>query len=192
MRARDNPFRSERVLSLRYRLERGSWDELLRRFEALGRRAAIVGPQGSGKTTLLEDFAPRLRERGYGVRDLRLDEEAPRFAPGFLDALFGSVGPRDVILLDGAEQLGWLAWTSFARRSRSAGGLLVTGHQPGRLTTLLETRTSPELLEGLVDQILGDRSGDVRPLLQPLFEKHGGNLRDALRSLYDHYAVGRG
>jgi polynucleotide 5'-kinase involved in rRNA processing len=73
VRARDNPFRTERVLRVRFRLPSGTWDDLLARFEALGRRAAIVGPQGSGKTTLLEDLAPRLRARGYSIRELRLD-----------------------------------------------------------------------------------------------------------------------
>jgi hypothetical protein len=190
VRARDNPFRTERVLTLRYRLQSGSWDDLLARFDALGRRAAIVGPQGSGKTTLLEDLAPRLRVRGWSIRELRLNTESPRFEEGFLDAFFASLGARDMILFDGAEQLSRPAWSRFERRSRGAGGLLVTLHRPGRLPTLLETRTSPELLDGLVGQILGERADDVRSLTPRLYEKHGGNLREALRELYDHYAVG--
>jgi energy-coupling factor transporter ATP-binding protein EcfA2 len=189
VRARDNPFRSDRVLSLRYRLETGTWKELLARFDALGRRAAIVGPEGSGKTTLLEDLAPLFRERGCRVRDLRLDRETPSFQDTFLREFSASLGPRDVILFDGAEQLGRRAWAHFERRSRVAGGLLATLHRPGRLPTLLETRTSPELLEGLVGQILGDRLDGVRSLTSRLYERHGGNLREALRELYDHYAA---
>jgi len=191
MRARDNPFRSDRLLSVRYQLQGGSWETLFARFETLGRRAAIVGPQGSGKTTLLEDLSSRFRERGYVIRALRLDAETPRFDEAFLEDFFPSLGPRDLILFDGAEQLSWLAWTRFERRSRAAGGQLVTLHQPGRLRTLIETRTSPELLDGLVGQILGDRAGDVRPLTRGLFEKHGGNLREALRELYDHFSGAR-
>jgi hypothetical protein len=189
MRARDNPFRSDRVLSVRYRLQSGTWKDLLARFEALGRRAAIVGPQGSGKTTLLEDLAPHFRGKGDSVRDLRLDTETPCFEEKFLDDFFASLTPRSVILLDGAEQLGPMAWSRFERRCRGAGGLLVTLHRAGRLPTLLETRTSPELLESLVRQILGDRVGEVRSLTPRLYEKHEGNLREALRELYDHYAA---
>lgn len=188
MRARENPFRSDRLLSLRYRLQQGTWEGLLARFESLGRRAAIVGPNGTGKTTLLEDLAPRFLERGWRVRELRLDEETPDYDPAVLEALT----PRDVILFDGAEQLGRFAWSSFERRSRGAGGLLITVHRPGRLPTLLETRTSPELLAGLVDQILGDSSEEVRPLAPGLFSKHRGNLREALRDLYDRFAMGDG
>jgi hypothetical protein len=189
VRARENPFRSDRILAVRYRLAGGTLDGLLDHFDARGRRAAIVGPHGSGKTTLLEDLAPRLRARGFAVRELRLDTEQPRFERGFLDGFFASLGGRDVILFDGAEQLGWLDWLRFARRSRAAGGLIVTTHRPGRLPTLIETSTSPELLDGLVDEILGARSAEVRPLTPRLFEKHRGNLREALRELYDRYAV---
>lgn len=181
MRARDNPFRSERVLQVRYRLPSGTWECLLDRFDALGRRAAIVGPKGHGKTTLLEDLEPRLRARGFGVRTLRLDEESPRFEPDVL----ASVGARDVILLDGAEQLGWLAWSRFERRARAAAGLLITSHRAGRLPTLLEASTTPELLEGIVEEILGDRSPELRARTRELYEKHEGNLREALRELYD-------
>jgi GTPase SAR1 family protein len=189
MRARDNPFRSDRVLAVRYRLESGTWEELLARFDALGRRAAIVGPQGSGKTTLLEDLASHFRERGYTVRNLRLDMETPRFEETFLRGFFASLGPRDVILFDGAEQLGRMAWARFDRRSRAAGGLVVTLHRPGRLAPLLKTRTSPELLHLLIRQLLGDRFGELLPLPAGLYERHEGNLREALRELYDHYAA---
>jgi hypothetical protein len=192
MRARDNPFRTECVLRVRYRLASGTWDGLLDRLDALGRRAAIVGPQGSGKTTLLEDLAPRLRARGFEARDVRLDTEMPRFEPGFLDRFFASLGPRDVILFDGAEQLGWFAWSRFERRSRAAAGLVVTGHRPGLLPTLIDTSTTPELLDDLVEEILGERSPEVRSRTPALFEKHGGNLREALRELYDHFAATTG
>ncbi|HZE98456.1 MAG TPA: hypothetical protein VE981_15595 [Planctomycetota bacterium] len=189
MRARDNPFRSERVLSVRYRPPAGGWDALLARFEALGRRAAIAGPHGSGKTTLLEDLAPRFRAQGHVVRELRLDTDAPRFDPEFLETFVALLSPRDLILLDGAEQMGPLAWFAFRRRTRTAAGLLITVHRPGRLPTLLETRTSPELLACLVEEILGSRGKDLRPGIPALYEKHRGNLREALRELYEDYAA---
>jgi hypothetical protein len=110
------------------------------------------------------------------------------FAPGFLDGFFASLGARDVILFDGAEQLGRIGWARFERRARAAGGLVVTSHRAGLLPSLVETSTTPELLDRLVEQILGDRASEVRPLTPLLFAKHGGNLRDAMRELYDHYA----
>lgn len=184
MRARDNPFRTERVLKVRYRLP-GGWDGFLATLDALGGRGAIVGPQGSGKTTLLEDLAATLRGRGAAVRELRLDLDAPRFDPETLQSIFAA---REFLLLDGAEQMSRGEWSRFERGTRSAAGLVVTSHRPGLLPTLIETSTSPALLESLVEEILGERSADVRALVPGLFEKHGGNLREALRELYDHYA----
>ena len=187
MRARDNPFRSERIQSLRYRFLDGAWDGLWTRLESLGFRAAIVGPQGSGKTTLLEELATRLRASGREIRELRLDTETPRFDPKFLEELFASLGPRDVILFDGAEQLTRFEWGRF--KHRAAGGLVVTSHRPGLLPTVLQTATTPELLEGLVSEILGDRAAEMRDRLPGLYERHAGNLREALRELYDACAA---
>src|SRR6185436_6072846 len=100
----------------------------------------------------------------FEVRELRLDTETPAFAPGFLDGFFASLGPRDLILFDGAEQMGWFAWSRFERRSRAAGGLVITSHRPGMLPTLLETSTTSDLLDDLVEEILGRRSPELRSM----------------------------
>jgi hypothetical protein len=189
VRARDNPFRTEQVLKVRYRVPGGSWDGFLSRLDALGRRAAIVGPQGSGKTTLLEDLAPRLRGRGFAVHELRLDLDAARFEPAALERFLAGLGANDFILFDGAEQLSREDWARFERRTRAAAGLVVTSHRPGLLPALLETSTTPALLESLVVEILGGQADEVRSLVPDLFRKHDGNLREALRDLYDHYAA---
>lgn len=183
MRACDNPFRTSRILSVRYRFLEGGWDDLLGRLAALGHRAAIVGPKGRGKTTLLEDLAPRLSERGFTPHPLRLDEESPRFEPGFLSRFCAGLGPRDAVLLDGAEQMGRWAWMRFRWGTRRAGALVVTAHRPGLLPTLIECRTTPALLEGIARELAGDGidGGDV-------FTRHGGDLRLALRELYDSNA----
>jgi len=186
MIARENPFRSERVLAVRYRLPEAGRAALLDRFEALGRRAALVGPQGAGKTTLLEDLASVIRRRGYLVRSVQLDDE-----PGFFDArtyssFFAALDPGTVVLLDSAEKLGNRRWREFERESRRASGLLVTAHSPGLLPTLRECRTTPELLHDLVRELVGPQA-ETLPLAR-LFERHQGNLREVLRSLYDLYA----
>ena len=78
MKAHENPFRTGQVLGVRYQLAGLSWRGLLDRCEALGYRAAIIGPHGAGKTTLLEDLAPGLRNRGFTPVSLRLDAERRR------------------------------------------------------------------------------------------------------------------
>lgn len=177
MRARDNPFASDRVEGLRYRLPAGlTWDQLLERLAALRFRAALVGPHGRGKTTLLEELAPRLAARGFRVRTVTLRQEERKVDWSRLRGL----GPDDILLLDGAELLGRIAWLRVRLSCRRAGGLIVTSHRPGLLPTLLECGTTPELLSDLVRELTGEEveTGE-------LFDRHGGNLRKAFWELYD-------
>jgi len=189
MKARDNPFSTDRVLRVRYRLTDMTWPQLLSRLESFDYRAAIVGPNGSGKTTLLEDLEPFLVGKGFRPRRVRLDEEhstLDRAAPRELTAVLTS---RDVIFFDGAEQLGWFAWHRFRAETRRAGGLIITLHRPARLPTLVECRTSAALLAGIVSQLLPGPP-EVLPLPE-LYQRHGGNLRGALRELYDVFALAK-
>ena len=170
---------------MRYRLEGITWTELLARCEKLRYRAALVGPHGSGKTTLLEDLEPRLRELGFGTRLIRLDAEHPAFDPGFADALAAGHTTRDIVLFDGAEQMNPFEWRWFHWRMRHTGGLIITTHQAGRLLTLWECRTSPALLAGIAGDLLEVERATLHCQAEMLFQKHRGNLRDALWEWYD-------
>jgi hypothetical protein len=165
--------------------------DLAARFQALGGRAAIVGPHGAGKTTLLEDLQPHLARLGYRIRPATLHEGDRHLGPQRRAALLAGLGPADLLLLDGAEQLAPWAWKDFEWRSNRAAGLLVTAHTqgrgPGRLPVLWECRTTPDLLAALVADLVGPEEAAALPL-EDLYQRHQGNLRDALRELYDLYA----
>jgi hypothetical protein len=77
----------------------------------------------------------------------------------------------------------------FERRSRPAAGRIIPSHRPGLLPTLLQTTTTPDLLSGFVDQILGDRAVELGPLLPGIFGRPRGNGRESLRELYDRFAA---
>ena len=181
-RARDNPFAVHRVLRERYRLSAPEWQDLMARLARLGRRAAIVGPHGSGKTTLLEDLASRLEAERWTIQLLRLNADHRRLR------VLSRWDARDVVLCDGAEQLSVLDWRRLAHRAGSAGGLIITSHQAGRLPVLHRCETSPELLRGLAAS-LGARlsAGECAGI----HARHDGNVRAALRELYDSWALGR-
>jgi hypothetical protein len=158
MKPRENPFRTERVLTLRYRFTEDDWTRFLARLRASDYRGAIVGPEGSGKTTLLEDLGRRLAR-------LPPEERGEK-----------------VVLVDGFEQLSWLERRRLLQR---APRLVVTSHGPCSLPTLLETRTSPELLRSLVHEL---QPGISAQSLDRAFFRHNGNLRLVFRELYDRCA----
>ena len=187
MRARDNPFRVERLHRLRFRLQGIGWGELLDRLRTLGYTAAIVGRRGSGKTALLEELAGRLAAEGLRPRMLRIGRDGDRGAE------WPSRRPdpdRDrILLVDGADTLGPLARRALVRRGRAAAGLVATAHRPGLLPTLVECRTSPRLLGELIDELLSGEGSPSRAEIEALWISHGGNLRHALRELYDLWAA---
>jgi len=184
-RARDNPFSIDRVLKIRYRPQGLKWETLMDRLAGLHYRGAIVGPKGTGKSTLLEDLTPRLKDRGLDTQSLRLDAEHRRFSPGFLRTFFAKLKANDVILLDGAEQMNWFDWRRFRQRSQRAAGLVITVHAPGRLPTWIQCRTSPQLLTEIAVEMLQTTPEQVSPRANTLFQKHHGNLREALLEWYD-------
>lgn len=177
-RARDNPFAVDRVLGERYRLSDGEWHALMARLERLGWRGAIIGPHGSGKTTLLEDLAGRMERQGWRVHMLRFNTTGRRL---------GSLPrweARDVVLVDGAEQLNVLQWRRLAHRAAGAGGLVITTHRVGRLPEWHRCETSPELL-GRLTASLGVPLSTME--CGEVYARHEGNLRAALRELYDRW-----
>ena len=187
MKARDNPFRTECVLKIRYRPVDLGWNGILARLEAIGYRAAIVGPEGSGKTTLLEDLAARLGERGFRGRIVRLDRGACSLPRGHVNAIAAELTKDDVVLVDGADELGALAWRRFRRATRAAGGLVMTSHKAGRLPTLVECRTTPPLLTEILQDLVGVEAARLEPAAFSLLDEHRGDIRKVLRDLFDLY-----
>lgn len=183
MKARDNPFRTERVDALKYRSREFSWNVLELRLEAARWRGAIVGPEGHGKTTLLGEWAERRRCLGDQVVWCRMAFGQRRLAEPQRRSLVRSAW----IFVDGAEQLGWLGWQELRWLTANARALVVTTHQPGRLATVHGCDTSPALLAELVAE-LGHSQQDC----DALWTRHRGNIRLALRELYDRCALKTG
>lgn len=188
MRPRDNPFSAQRLDGLRWRPPAGQpgVDGLLHRLAELGGAAAVVGPKGRGKTTLLECVAEHLEARGETVRRLWL---TPHRMPGrrVLHSFPGSVETGDWVLVDGWDHPGRWWRLRLRRAGRRAAGLLVAAHRAHRLPVLLEARSSPRLLAELTGELLaGSDAPETLPAADELFARHAGNLRLALRELYDH------
>ena len=191
VRARDNPFATHRVLRVRYRLQDTTWLALDARLRELNFRAAIVGPEGAGKTTLLEDLQQRFELAGQPTQGFVLRRGERNFSADVLRHVFPHLADDTIILLDGAEQLSRLAWWSFRRRTRHCRGLVITSHRAGLLPTLLLCRTTPELFAEILHELLGPHAAaTLHAASRTLFQQQHGNLRDALRELYDLTARG--
>lgn len=189
MLARENPFRTELVLRHRYEfLANDSMDALTQRFESQGYVGAIVGKKGRGKTTLLEDFCVHLQGRGHSVSHLRLSSRQSADSRAACRKLLATAGHENIIVLDGAEQLGWLPWRLFRRQAKRFQGLLVTTHHSGRLPELIRCETQSSLLHEAVHRIAPSEYCHLQGGLNDLFAEHDGNLRDCFRSLFDRYA----
>lgn len=182
LRAKDNPFAVDRIQQIRYEALEESWENLLTRLAAMDYRAAIVGPCGSGKTTLCETLQARLRQGGLQTQGLFVSLDIHMTWQDMQPVL---ALPFDVILVDGADHLSYWTWQRLKRRVFSRKrGLIATTHQPGLLPTWHECRPSPALLERIVTRLVPDQ---VIPNAQinDLYSLCQGNIRDALRQLYD-------
>ena len=188
MKARNNPFRTDRVLRVRYRLCKEEMESLLKEFAAMGYRASIEGPEGSGKTTLMEDMEPGLRAFGFEIQKLTLNRTVGPTSPKAVSPFLSRLTAGDMVLLDGAEQMSRLSWLNFRRASKRAGGLLITSHRAGLLPALYRCAPSTDTMDWILHELLGAGAQAVRPAARTLYHEHNGNLREVLRSLYDMYA----
>ncbi len=180
--AKNNPFATDRVLQTRYMPQTCTWDELLARLESMHYRAAIVGADGTGKTTLIEDIARRLTEQGLSCRNIFVTMDIPAPSGKIKKILEGEA--FNVLLNDGADHLKRFVWHRIKRKiNRMNMGLIITSHKPHMLPTLIECSTTPKLLEKIVAG-LSPQTANTE-LVENLYRKHRGNIRNALRELYD-------
>ena len=184
MRPGENPFRSERVDALDYFAQEQPVEQIAAAFASLGYRAALVGPHGHGKTTLMHHLSridPPAGETTHPVIQIAADRSNLIDLKGFLRSAEG------VPMIDGYDLLPW----RWRRRVRRLPRVLVTSHRQTRLPTLRRCETSPAVLGELVERLSpAARRALSEEELVALHGRHRGNLRDALRALYDRVADG--
>lgn len=166
------------------------WEAVLARLAALNYSGAIVGPHGHGKTTFLHELGDRLEAGGFRTRRLFLNDRHKRFNREELRESLSDLGRSDIILLDGAEQLGRLDWQAFRWRVRVARGLVVTCHKGGLLPALYECCTSHAVLDSLLERLAPDEANTWRTEAHRLYDEHKGDIREVWFSLYDRCAEG--
>jgi GTPase SAR1 family protein len=188
MNSRNNPFASRHVESLPFQCPDMTLADIMTRLNNLNYRAAIVGPEGSGKTTLLETICKRLRQDGYKTVYIRFNAENKRFKRDLFSRIPKKRITGHAFLVDGVEQLSWPDWKFFCLYTKHAGALIITSHVKKKMPILVKTSTSPELLYDLVLKLVGEMEMVSKQEITRLFDTHQGNIRLALRELYDVWA----
>jgi len=204
-----NPFatRYTRPGALRYLFDSLTAADLIDRLRAAAWRGEIVGPHGSGKSTLLATLVPLLRAGGCQVVETALRDGQRRLPrvfwqtarawvpqalpvpPGMVPAQStgGAGGTPLVLVVDGYEQLGWLArWQLHRWTRRRDIGLLLTSHRPTGLPRLWATEATLDRAARVVAALVAGTAFTVdRTDLARRLTRHHGNLREVLMELYD-------
>jgi ABC-type phosphate/phosphonate transport system ATPase subunit len=135
----------------------------------------IAGPHGSGKSTLLLELLKRYEQSGGNVRSLFFNDQH-RHISG--DVTFQK---DQIVFADGFEQLSYASRLRLLFRSKR---LIVTVHRPLWFMPVLY-RTKPQF--SIFVQIVRSMTPNVpeESALQAVYERSGGNYRNAFFELYD-------
>lgn len=179
--ARDNPFRTSRLLALPVHWGDTTPEALLARWHAAGRRGALVGPHGTGKTARLRALAARLADEGRRVVWVQWHDDGSTTPAGWRAALAAAADARAVVCLDGSENLGLLAAYRLFRYTRRAGGVLATLHRRSRLFPTLALHAPDAAL-------FATHAASLAPgcevAARAAFAAARGNAHEAFRRLY--------
>jgi hypothetical protein len=187
----NNPFavRHVRPGALPYLFPQGlDAETLVHRFLALGRRGSVLGPHGSGKSTLLATLVPALREAGFALWQATLHDGQQSFPAETFRELCRLPLGNTCVVIDGYEQLGWLArrqvrWLCWRRD----WGLLVTSHRPVGLPVLVRTDVSPAAARRVITCLRPGTQPPSEDELSARLRTSGGNLREVLFEMYDDF-----
>lgn len=180
----DNPFRVGRLDALGYVDHGADLGTVVASLKQNNYRGALVGGHGTGKSTLLGAVGDRLIEHGLSPMPLFMNTEERGTLPLRWRIAVRRAGEGDALLLDGYDHLPRWARLWVRYKAQYAGALVVTSHRRCRLRTVAQMQTSPALLRTLVAELAGAAYA-ASVDCDALWHETQGNLRDALRRLYD-------
>mgnify|MGYP000215223001 CR=1 FL=1 len=186
MRAKDNPFRSQRLNAIGYISQDEPLRAICERLEEMKSIVAVVGPHGSGKSTLLRHLQKRFDSDGYRTHQLFISRDV-KLPWKRVTECVETMRPSEVLFFDGANHLPTRRFCRLKKMIRKKdAGLVITSHTEGLLPTLVQCRTNPDLLKEIVSRLLPDEPVESWKS-EALFHQHHGNIRDCLWQLYDEY-----
>lgn len=182
MKASQNPFRTDAVAKLRYRIDTDSLDELALNATSLNAPACILGPEGTGKTTLLEDIHRKVTTMEQNTAWIRLNRDSGiRERKAAVDKLLHpSTGM--LYFMDGGEVLSALDWWRIRRSGRTGLKLIATLHNSRGLDILHRTAPDWPLTKELVTSLHQDAR--LEEVARSAYRDSRGNVREVFRACY--------
>lgn len=168
---------------------------LANKLEKFGFTSQITGPHGGGKSTLMLELASILQWSNHGVFYYSLHDRQRSFPRKFHEELnswlnSGSHKEKQIIFLDGFEQLSWWHRAAFRYFCQSRRlGVLLSSHSPVLgIPILYRTSTSRQTLALILDYLLEESEFPIdENRIDALFHRHRGNIRNVLFDLYDEF-----
>jgi hypothetical protein len=184
MKARNNPFSTGRTTNLPYIFSDGNCiEDLCRKFGELNYRGAIVGPKGCGKSTLMREMRDVLSQENI-IHYVYVNDSEP-LARNEQKRIEAALCPGSIVLLDGADMLGYRQWKCFKREvCKCAKGMLIISHKSGLLPTLIECSGDLTVFKRFAAELLPYHQFD-ESFLNSVYDKCKGNIRACFRILYD-------
>ena len=188
--ARDNPFAMHHLERIPFKFETGVWSLHLQRLGQMNYCGAVVGPQGSGKTTLLLELHEILKQEFLTSREIQfvLIDEDSKNRKAQIQTLKEGASQKPILLVDGIERAGWLQRKQLFRLTRNGTGLIAAVHQRCQISTWINCETDPQLLQYTLEQLVGNVSHHLSERAVLRFKQRDGNIRLALRDLYDDWS----
>ncbi len=186
----ENPFCSRRIRpgAIPFYFPEGvSSETLLATLRENSWRGQIIGPHGSGKSTLLAALLPEIQKYGRRVVHLELQDGVRRLP--LSDEDFQGMDAETQLAIDGYEQLSYLTRRKLKSRSfRQGFGVVILGHEPLEYPDLYQTSRELSVAKLIVERLLENSIVRIpESVIEEHFERHKGNLREMLFSLYDVY-----
>jgi hypothetical protein len=173
-----NPFSTQfwaaGVLPFQFSDSRGNVDVLLEKSRQYP-ICQIVGPHGSGKSTLLLELRKRYEKSGTNVRYLFFNDQQ-RHIPGDV-----TLQKDQMLFVDGFEQLSLFRklWLRF----RSTHLILTVHHPIWGVPILYRTQSQFSVFVQIVRQMTPNAPEES--ILRVVYDRSGGNFRNAFFELYD-------
>ena len=167
--------------------EGSSIETLIDTLDKNGWRGQIIGPHGSGKSTLLAALLPKIEQCGRRIVHLEL-QDGVRSLPISANDL-QAMDANTQLAIDGYEQLSYWTRRNLKNRSLHQGfGVVILGHEPLEYPDLYQTSCDLSVAKLIVQRLLENSIVRIKDTtVEEHFERHHGNLREMLFSLYDVY-----